>query len=408
MNGAIARPAATILSADALSVKGARIFGGYLADGKITPALSPESVGGNLPAGVFYATVLQPSGRLAVCAADGLYFSSDGERFTKSDSGFTASAPFAFYPDGGRTCIVGDGECLVSTEGLSVKKDFNGNIYGGVFKNGRLFGVDRDNPYIIRWSGEGGLDFTESGGAGWVEITAVKGEILNLIVYKQRIIALCRYGLVALSAFGLPENFKLQYIDGAIGEIFKNTAAVAGGKLVFLSADGLRSFDGVNLGKVEIPLVSDVENPACALGSDGGYFIGAYSKTLQRNAVFVVDINKSAGYFIDCEAAVFVPFGGVRCISDGGYNALVKGGGFIFESGEINFNSNREKALKTIVADCAEGVDITVESCGKSRIFAGVKGIFHPIMRGKSFKITVRGKCEVNGLSAVAEVWNGV
>lgn len=408
MNGAIARPASTKLNADALSVKGARIFGGYLADGKITPALSPRKVGGNLPAGVFYATVLQPSGRLAVCAEDGFYYSSDGENFTKSDSGFTAKSPFAFYPDGGKTCIVGDGECLVSTESLNVKKDFNGNIYGGVFKNGRLFGIDRDNPYKIRWSCEGGLDFTESGGAGWVEITAVKGEILNLIVYKQKIIALCRYGLVALSAFGLPENFKLQYIDGAIGGIFKNTAAIAGGKLVFLTADGLRSFDGVNVGKVEVPLVSDVESPACALGFGGEYFISAYSKALERKVVFVFDINKAAGCIIDLEAAVLVPFGGVRCISDKGCFALVKGGGFTFESGEITFNSNREKVLKSIVADCAEGVDITVESCGKSRIFAGVRGILHPIMRGKSFKITVRGKCEINGLSAVAEVWNGI
>ena len=45
---------------------------------------------------------------------------------------------------------------------------------------------------------------------------------------------------------------------------------------------------------------------------------------------------------------------------------------------------------------------------GKLSIFGGVKVVYPLHLRGKRFKITVRGRGEVRALSAVAEVCNGI
>ena len=102
-------------------------------------------------------------------------------------------------------------------------------MFGGVIKNGRLFAQDLSDAYRIRWSGAGdpkdGADGID--GAGWVDINPAYGRVQNLVVYKRNIVVVCEYGLAVMSAFGAPENFKLQYIDGVIGKIAPDTAAVA-------------------------------------------------------------------------------------------------------------------------------------------------------------------------------------
>ena len=409
MKEVIPCPAVKKAEVDLLTLRGGRIFNGYLANGKITPGFTTESVDGFFPKGVYYGVALRPSGRLFVCSNQGVYYAPQGEEFLKSDSGFTARKPFAFNPTGEESCVVGDAQCLLTATEISRLKPFNGNIYGGVFKNGRLFGIDRDNAYKLRWSSEGGLEFNESiFGAGWVEITAARGEIMELAVYKQKIIVFCKYGLVALSAFGLPENYKLQYIDGAIDDFFPNSVAVAGGKLLFLTRGGLLSFDGVKLEKLEIPLVSEAQNPVCAYGCGDEYFLSAYDKNLEKNVIFVFDILKHAGYVINSETAAFMPRGSVHCINDKRWFTLVKGGEFTYEAAETDFDSKRYKLLKFIRAEGDGAVDVTVDCDGKLSIFGGVKGVYPLHLRGKRFKITVRGRGEVWALSAVAEVCNGI
>lgn len=401
-------PAAKTLNADVLAADGGLCVGCFVKDGRILPALSPVRVG-SCPAGVFFGAVIQPSGRIVVCNGEGIYYSPDGKSFIKSDSGVTASRPFVFHPDGGKACLAGDAEFLVTGVASSEKKPFNGNIFGGVFKNGRLFGIDADNGYIIRWSCEGGLDFTDKpDGAGWLEINAGKGKIQELAVCNQSIAVLCEYGLAALSAFGMPENFKLKYIDGVTGRIFQNTAAVAGGKSAFLTERGLLTFDGSGVEKCELPLLSDVRNPVCAAGFGNCYFLSAYSKRLAKKVVYVADIVKGTAYIADTEADAFALDDDVHCFSDGGHYVLKEGGAYTFESGEFDFGTKGEKYLKSIHLGNSDEVEVTVAGGGISRIFTGVKGYLRPHMRGRSFKITVRGTGKIAGIRAQAEVWNGV
>ena len=61
-----------------------------------------------------------------------------------------------------------------------------------------------------------------------------------------------------------------------------------------------------------------------------------------------------------------------------------------------------------MVIDGGEDVLLGVTNGVSSRIVRGVRGKFRPNMRGKSFKITVCGSEKINGVSAVAEVMDGV
>ena len=44
---------------------------------------------------------------------------------------------------------------------------------------------------------------------------------MNLIVYKDKIVAVREYGLSFLTAYGTPENFKIAYFDKRLPKICK-------------------------------------------------------------------------------------------------------------------------------------------------------------------------------------------
>ena len=87
MKEVIPCPAVKKAEVDLLTLRGGRIFNGYLINGKITPGFTTESVDGFFPKGVYYGVALRPSGRLFVCSNQGVYYAPQGEEFLKSEIG---------------------------------------------------------------------------------------------------------------------------------------------------------------------------------------------------------------------------------------------------------------------------------------------------------------------------------
>ncbi|MDE7330322.1 MAG: hypothetical protein K2N30_04475 [Clostridia bacterium] len=402
-------PQSKKITRDMLALSGAEIIGGYVKDGAIIPALSPVRAADGCPKNVIFAYYAQKIKRL-IAVADGRFYLAGNSLVFGNGIEFSAESPFIFFSREGEAIAAGDGECMSTQSALPEKLPFKSGIFGGVSKSGRVFAIDKEDNFIIRWSGKnGGLDWEEGiDGAGWLRLSPEKGKILNIAVYNEKLVALCEYGLALLTAYGTPENFKLQYIDGATGKVYANTACVAGGKLAFFTENGLRLFDGT---KVEAPcfeIETDVSNPRFSFGADGVYFLCADSVNLQRRVIFAVDIVNSCAYIVDLPATAAYINGNVFCFADGGIYELKRGGGFTFTSGRTDFGVRGKKALVSVFAGNENPADIEVISDGKSRIVRGVRGYCLPCVSGNGFKIKIRSDGEVRGLCAVAEAIDGI
>lgn len=409
-----AYPSTKIKTADIISADGSLAVGCEVSGGKIVPALGACEATVNGFADIKAAGFSAAAGVCFVCADEKVFYSADGLSFSEL-AALDGDKPFIFEQreNGKAKLCAADGESCVSFGGGAGSiKTFNYGIYGGQIKNGRLFAIDKADNFKLRWSGEGGaFDWEESiDGAGWLKLDGAGGRILNLLTYGEKLVAVRENGLSVITAFGTPENFKSESKNLRVSSICKNTAAVAGNKLLFfVNGGGLYSYNGAKITRVECQFAEEIENPVCAAADGGLYFLCAFIKPLGRCAVLCYNAVSGSQYIIDFPAdAIIASGGGVFAYAHGLACKLCSGVEFTFKSGEINFGSKDEKYLKTVELDCAEGADLEISNGRCVRRFTGVKNALLADMRGVNFTFTVKSSAKITALKAFAEVLSGI
>ncbi len=383
---------------------GGRTESCILSGGKIKPALSASLFAGGpaeKPVDAFYSS-----------SDDRLYYYGGSLNFTDDFENFFTmgavdSEPFA-YTEGG----TGNYGFITATKhfrrkdsGYSVS-GCNGGVRDGIYKNGRIFGVDINDGYTVKWSAAGGADNWE-GDAGYVRINTRYGGILKLVIFKEYAVAVCKYGLAVLSAYGTPENFKLSYPLPPLPEIYKNTACVVGAELYFAAADGIYCFDGGACEKLGESRLNVIKTPVYAAALGNNYFLlGRNGGGKSTVAVYGTDSGES--YYFYAEADVLAAGDRVYGLGRGTLCAFEKGGKFLFTSKSFNFGAGGGKVLSALEITADGCVDVEIKSGVKSRIYRGVNGILHPKIYGENFEISISGYAEISAVNAVAEVIDGV
>ncbi|MDE6667584.1 MAG: hypothetical protein K2K38_04460 [Clostridia bacterium] len=405
-------PKTSLKKVDVLAAEGAINVGCYNVGGKLIPALNSVSKICDTEAEAHAAWYAANIKKYVLYA--GKYAYTFDETVSESTrSGMNAVQPTfieTVYSGSNAAFLVGDSAYCVITAVKNTNRPFRFGMHGSVLKNGRFFSLDNADPLKIHWSGEKGMEDRVSGisGAGWAIVQYGYGEILNLIVYKDKLVAVREFGLTFLSAYGTPENYKLSYLEQQLPKIYKNTAAVVCGRLVFYTEDGLYFYDGNKAEKCSLALAEEMQDPTALSCKDEKYFLCGKSKTLGRRAVLVYDAKLNSTYLIDFPADAIAA--GERLLTYSGLAEceLKTGGEFSFTSGEIDFSSTGAKVLKEVILKGAKNAKIEVSNGVISRIVGGVRGKFRPNLRGECFKITVCGSEKISGVLAVAEVMDGV
>lgn len=384
---------------------GGHTEGCILCGGKITPALSATPFAGGLsakPTGAFYTPC---DGRTFIFGNGSLNFTDDFNSYFTM--GVVDSEPFGYTEDG-----TGNYGFITATrhyrrEGNAYSvKEYSGGVRDGIYKNGRIFGVDINDGYVIKWSAAGGADVWE-GDAGYVRLNTRYGAVSKLVNTGGGAVAVCKYGLAVLTCYGAPENFKLSYPCSPLPEIYKNTACAVGAKLYFATADGAYAFDGNGAEKLPESYLNAIKTPAYAAAHGNGYFLLGADEN-GKSTVAVYDTVTGESYCFYAAADVLVAGDRVYGLGMQTACAIEKGGKFLFRSKNFNFGAEGGKALSTLDITADGGVDVEIKSGVKSRIYRGVNGVVHPKIYGKSFEITISGYAGVGNVLAVAEVINGV
>ncbi len=404
-------PATKLKKADVLAAEGAFNVGCYVREGKLIPAINLVKKL-NAAMSVVNAAWYSVVAKKYIIAGMKSVWASDGDMSSHNNGLAVIDYPSMLENSSGGTntaMVTGSTNYFLIGE-KCLNRPFKGNMHGCVMKNGRVFGIDNTDLYKIKWSGEGGIeDWTEGiSGAGWTTVQYGFGSILNLVVFKDKIVAVREYGLTLFTAYGTPENYKLSYIDRTLPKIFANTAGVVNDKLLFYTENGLYVYDGNKIEKSTLELAEELSAPKWASCGKGKYFLCGVSKTLERQAVLVVDVLHDCAYVIDAPVKAVAAGDRIFGYADKQEYGLEEGGEYSFTSGEIDFSQRGFKVLKEVIIDGAKDVKIEVSNGVISRIVWGIRGKFRPNMRGESFKITVCGKGKIKGISAVAEVPDGI
>lgn len=398
-------------SADVFAAEGGIPVSCKLSGGTLYPALAAEKIGTS-PTDIITARYAVGCRKFIAVNKEGVYQSSLGDSFVCiSDNPGESPVIFEDMYDGTPYgAVYGDTFCLFYDGTTFTSKPHYGKKLASVVMHcGRAFGLDFSNPYLVRWSGEGGITDWIGGlsGAGWAYLRPECGKILNLLHYGDKIAIIREYGVSELTAYGTPENFKLTLGENFWTNVCADSAAQVGGKLLFFSASGLCSYSG-NVSRVKHSLCGDVSSPNCCAAMDDAYILGVQSHSLGGGAVLVYDVSDGTDYLIDVapEAVCVGPY--ALILGGGSSYRLKKAEEFIFKSGDIGFGNPFGKVLKAVTVDSAEPCDIEVSNGDVTRCFSGVKGCVRTDLSGCKFTVKLKATAKVRSLNAYAEVKDAV
>lgn len=387
-------------------------LGCKVLDGRIIPTLSGGYVNTTCPKPIRFATFSHNLNSFFVFYGRESYtfLENEGKNFSRMASE-VADIPFVieFKVESGEsiTDIIYNKTLMYYQVTRRTLLDYPNYVGGGVYKNGRVFAIDLTDTTRIRWTGEGGVNDWEEriDGAGWLFSDVELGEIYRLYVLKGQIVALRKYGISLINAYGTPEDFK-EILSIATPPPYKECATVCGNKLYFYTVDGLYTFTAAGVEKVHIKLAEDFTSAVYSMTYGDSVFFAGMHKKLGRTVILVFNTKENSSYFIDAPATALCAASGPYAFTDEGMVKLEKGLAFRYESEEFAHFSKRNKTLKKIFIDSATGVNVTVQTDKVKRLFKGVKGEFEPHVCGRYFKVDVEGKDgEIKELTATVEYY---
>lgn len=382
-------------------------YGCKVKNGKIVPAFSLGATDARCPTDIRYATFIHNTHKYYIMDNTSLYSAVENEQFRLVVKA-PAQQPFFVefkYRNQPVSQIVLDKKAVYFEGSGELIHDIPYNICGGVYKNGRAFGIDLTDRYKLRWSGEYGVDdwISQIDGAGWLFTDIELGEIYNLAVLNGHLAVIKKYGVSLISAYGSPEDFK-EILTVATPTVYQHSAAVCGNKLYFYTVDGLYSFNESGVEKVEAELTEELMSAVYATSYGSTVFVAGTHRKLEKGVILAYDTKEKTSYFIDLTATAMAAGNSLYAYTPNGSVKLEKGKTFTYVSEEFGRLLKRKSTLKSIFVDCRNAVDITVETDSGRRVFKGVRGKLLPHISGRFFKVGVTGTSEpIKELTATVE-----
>lgn len=257
-------------------------------------------------------------------------------------------------------------------------------------------------------------DFTENvQGAGYIEIPEDKGKILRLIGYDGRLYLIRERGITRLRAMGDNRNFYVSALDVSCGNIVKESVAVCGGYVVFLTDEGIYRFDGTKAermcGELFALLKKGDFGIPCAHGEK--YYAGVVLKDGTK-ASLCIDASEKEGYLLPFHGDSFFSFSDKLYFFEGADLYYVRereeGDAYdcLWESGPTDFFlGGKRKILKDLFIR-AEGKYSVVVSDESRSFGANAEGsvLLHPRLCGRTFNVKICGSnATLYGLEATVD-----
>lgn len=378
-----------------------------ICGGELIPAGGFSKIGGALSFNPVCVARAEGINRFFAFDGQSVYVSADGKSFSYLNA-LAGDSPFVVeeIENGVARAAAICGKNAVFHNGSSfVCKEYGANLKFGVMHSGRLFGVDFDDGLVLRWSGAGGVCDWAQGvqASGYVKLDPERGEIIGLCRLGAKLVAVRRFGLTVLSAYGNCENFRVETTDTDCDEIYKGTACNVGGRLIFCSASGLKYFDGEAIRSFGHPLESDVYEPESAQGFADCYYLICKSRYKGGKVVLCAG-GEGESYLADVAAGTLCAADGLYAYCADGVYKLGAGAGYELYADGVSFGTG---GLKTVTEVFIDGVaNIQIDNGRVTRAFSGAGGKIRPRLRGKSFSFRITGDKVVRGITAVAEVRN--
>lgn len=273
---------------------------------------------------------------------------------------------------------------------------------------GRLFGVDLDDEYLLKWSGYSLQDWNSGvDGAGYVKLNPGLGKILNLFVLGEKIVIVRERGITTIVTLGDSRHMRADVCDKYfLPTVYADSSVICGGKLWIYTQKGMYVFDGSSIAAAPSDGVTEGYLLSHARVADDRYVCYAASKGDER-CLLIYDTQTGVGnpFGKDC----YCPF-----FSDGKLYAF-NGNNFgylkpdayddtrAWVSKPFNFDEDRPAVLKSLAVEGSGNFRVETD-CDGRKLYAAGAGKYRYAESAQSFTFKVTGNGSITSMTAEWEV----
>ena len=117
---------------------------------------------------------------------------------------------------------------------------------------------------------------------GYIKINDERGTLNNVISYKNYLYIIREFGISRVSGYGEQTDFTVKHMALSNSRIYEKSAVLCGDVIIMLCKDGLYSFDGLNLSKINVGF-SDMLTKSDNTNAVGGFLDGKYYLACRLN-----------------------------------------------------------------------------------------------------------------------------
>ncbi len=181
-------------------------------------------------------------------------------------------------------------------------------IMDAIYQYDQLFAITAQNRNSLVFSSEVEVTSWTNSNIEKINFSDNRGRLLKLVNFEDSLFVFREFGITKVSPYSINTDFSISHLFESQSFIFPNTISVCGNKVLFFSEEGLFSFDGNNVDKIDLDFVKKIDlslsSSMSAKAFNGKYFlacrvnfddedeIGCESGAYVNNAMLIFDIDK--------------------------------------------------------------------------------------------------------------------
>ncbi|MDE7400728.1 MAG: hypothetical protein K2N17_01610 [Clostridia bacterium] len=284
-------------------------------------------------------------------------------------------------------------------------------VTGGVYHCGRIFAVDREDSYVIRWSGFALRDWVlaiEQG--GHMRISPDGGMAMCIVEMGEKLVVVRERAITVLNALADARHFRfVQYASIFLPTVRDKSAVVVGGKLYLCTEEGLHVYDGTTLSRVEVDTCGKNYSFGRTAAFKNRYIYitctdgeGQCFLEYDTQTGATVNFAKGADMLFTTDDALYC-LAGDRSTTVSLLTADLEDENRVWVSRDIDLGTTGTKTLKYVTWEGEGNSEIIIRCDGRTRTVNRTGRIYVGEV-GVSFTFSVRGTGTVTRLAAEWEV----
>jgi len=206
---------------------------------------------------------------------------------------------------------------FTSSDGLLLVDELGENFYPSVpkvmdacYQYNMMFAITKETRNALVYSSNLDVSSWTSANTYRIDFTDERGRLIKLMTYNDNLYVFREFGITKITPYGVSLDFSIEHLYQSSSYIYPQTISICGNEVVFMTKDGLYSFNGSSVKKKKFDvldkILKDETASPCAIGFRGKYFLACKmdfsdgvigcenEESYVNNAVLIFDFENSS------------------------------------------------------------------------------------------------------------------